>query len=65
MGRLMARRRKDVNRNGATLILGRAGEQLELVRQRSSVYRALLGVFLGQLGDIHGYAAGFAAREQL
>jgi hypothetical protein len=25
---------------------------------------AFLGVFVGQLGDIHGYTAGFAAREQ-
>jgi hypothetical protein len=61
----MARRRKDVIHNGVTLILGRVGEQLELARRRSTISRAPLGVFAGQLGDIHGYTAGFAAREQL
>lgn len=60
----MPRRCKDVIRDGVTLVLGRTGEQLELARWRSPV-QGFLGVFVGQLGNIHGYTAGFAAREQL
>jgi hypothetical protein len=59
-----AERCEDVIRNGVTLILGRAGEPLELACLAKSGL-GLLGVFFGQLGDIHGYTASFAAREQL
>jgi hypothetical protein len=60
----MPRRRKDVIRNGVTLILGRAGDSSNSPGG-AVPSRAFLGVFVGQLGDIHGYTAGFAAREQL
>jgi hypothetical protein len=58
------RRCRNLIRNGVTFILGRAGEQNSNSPGGTVASPAFLGVFVGQLGDIHGYTADFAAREQ-